>query len=454
MADRVHVRSLTVKLMAVMCLALALALACFLGVMLLGNAMVEQVYLSSEALNRRMDAGIGSFRSFVEENRLSSTDVNAVGQWNQEHPGITLTIYGHTTTLSSSAEGAELVGNEAGIVVRSEEKLWLSKEYPVNFRDGVFTVAVYDSSRSTVRAALNFSALALSALVFLATVLLYEQHITRTVQTLSRQVRQVSRGDLQMQITPQTTDEIGQLALDVDTMRLSIIDKLQREEEAWKANSQLITAISHDVRTPLTALLGYLEILSDESLSPGERSAYLEICKNNALRLKGLTDELFGFFLVFGKPKPDQVLEDFDAVTLLEQVLLEHEMDLTQRGFQVETDTAPITGRLQVDLGHFRRIFDNLFSNIRKYADPAFPVAVSCRCDGEELTVTICNHIRQSATRVESNRIGLQTCNKLVAAMGGEFNQSRTKETFTVEVLLPLYECNDTQKANRKEMLE
>ena len=422
-----------------MCLALGLALASALGVMILGNALVEQVYLSSESVNRRMDAQITSFRSFVQEQQLASTDVNAVGQWNREHPKITLTIYGLTTTLSSSAEGAELVGNEAGIVVRSEEKQWLSKEYPVNFRDGVYTVAVYDSSRGMVRAAVNLSALSLAALVFLATVLLYEQHITRSVQTLSRQVRQVSRGDLGMQITPQTSDEIGQLALDVDAMRLSIIDKLQREEEAWKANSQLITAISHDVRTPLTALLGYLEIVSDESLSPAERSAYLEICKNNALRLKGLTDELFGFFLVFGKPQPDQKPEEFDAGMLLEQVLLEHEMDLVQRGFQVESGSDPITGSLQVDLGHFRRIFDNLFSNVRKYADPGCPVTITCHCDREELTVTICNHIRQDANRVESNRIGLQTCHKLVAAMGGEFNQSRTKETFTVEVLLPLH---------------
>ena len=422
-----------------MCLALGLALASALGVMLLGNALVEQVYLSSELVNKRMDAQITSFRSFVQEQQLSSTDVNAVGQWNREHPKITLTIYGLTTTLSSSAEGAELVGNETGIVVRSVEKQWLSKEYPVNFRDGVFTVAVYDSSRGMVRAAVNLSALSMAALVFLATVLLYEQHITRSVQSLSRQVRQVSRGDLGMQITPQTSDEIGQLALDVDAMRLSIIDKLQREEEAWKANSQLITAISHDVRTPLTALLGYLEIVSDESLSPDERSAYLEICKNNALRLKGLTDELFGFFLVFGKPQPDQKPEEFDAGMLLEQVLLEHEMDLTQRGFHVETSTDPITGSLQVDLGHFRRIFDNLFSNVRKYADPSCPVTITCRCDREELTVTICNRIRQDANRVESNRIGLQTCHKLVAAMGGEFNQSRTKETFTVEVLLPVY---------------
>jgi len=434
-------RTLTFKLMAVMSLALALAVVTFLGMVMVGNALVEEIYLSSDAVSKRMGQEISSFRTFVEENQLASTDVHAVGQWNHDHKNTTLTIYGMNTILTSSPDGAELVGNESGIVVRSELSLHIAKEYPVNFRDGVYTVAVYDTSRGLVSAAVALVALGLAALVFLATVLLYDQHLTRTVQTLSRQVRQVSRGDLQMQIKPQTADEIGQLALDVDAMRLSIIDKLQREEEAWQANSQLITAISHDVRTPLTALMGYLEIVSDESLAPEERSAYLQVCKNNAQRLKSLTDELFGFFLVFGKPNPDQILEEFDAVTLLDQVLLEHVMDLTGRGFQVETSTGDdLSGKLMVDLGHFRRIFDNLFSNVRKYADPAFPVTISQRTDRGELLVTISNRINQTQLRVESNRIGLQTCHKLVAAMGGEFNQSRTKDTFSVEILLPLHE--------------
>ena len=439
MAEHRAFRTLTFKLTAVMCLALVAAILTFVCTLGLGNTLVEQVYLSSESVNRRMGQEISSFRSFVEENNLASTDVHAVGLWNRDHKGINLTIYGLTTTISSTPDGAELVGNEAGIIVRSELSLHLDREYPVNFRDGVCTVALTDTSRNKVSAALNLCALALSALIFLTTVLLYDQHITRTVQTLSRQVRQVSRGDLQMQIRPQTSDEIGQLALDVDAMRLSIIDKLQREENAWKANSQLITAISHDVRTPLTALLGYLEILADDSITPQERTAYLEICRNNAMRLKGLTDELFGFFLVFGKPTPDQRIEEFDAETLLDQVLLEHEMDLSQREFQVQLQSEPVEGKLQVDLGHFRRIFDNLFSNVRKYADPARPVFIHRKMMGGELSVTIQNYINPAQTRVESNRIGLQTCHKLVQAMGGEFSQSRTKDTFIVEILLPLH---------------
>lgn len=438
MADHKIYRSLTLKLMLVVFVALVAAVFTFLGVQIIGNAAVDQVYLSEDAVRARLDTEISSFRTFVSENQVSSTDVNAVGQWNREHREIQLTIKGMSTTMNSSASGAELVGNEFGLVIRAGD-FADAAEYAVNFRDGVFSVSIHDTSQGRYLMAVNLIAIVLAALMFLATILLYDQHLTRTIQTLSRQVRQVSRGDLQMQIQPMTHDEIGQLALDVDTMRLSIIDKLQREEAAWQANTQLITAISHDVRTPLTALMGYLEILSDDSISPDERRAYLEICKNNAYRLKGLTDELFGFFLVFGRPTPDQRLEQFDAATLLEQILLEHEMNLKQRGFDVRpVYSGELRGKLQVDLTHFRRIFDNLFSNVGKYADSMRPVSVLQTVEDEDLHVTISNYIPAQSGRPESNRIGLQTCQKLITAMGGEFIQSRTKDTFTVEVILPL----------------
>lgn len=439
MGEGKRFRSLTVKLVAVVCIAFICAVLTFLAGCVLGSALVERFYLSDEAVSARLNREVTSFRGYVSENQVSSTNVSAIGLWNREHRNIQLTIFGRSTTVSSTSNGAELMGNEYGLVIRDGVLAESAVEYPVNFADGVYSVAVYDSSGETFFTAVALSALAVSVIVFLATVLIYDQHITRTVQTLSRQVRQVSRGDLQMQIQPMTHDEIGQLALDVDTMRLSIIDKLQREEAAWQANTQLITAISHDVRTPLTALMGYLEILADESISPEERQAYLQVCKNNAVRLKGLTDELFGFFLVFGKPTPDQSPEEFDAAMLLDQILMEHEMNLTQKNFQVELrHEGEIAGKLRIDLTHLRRVFDNLFSNVSKYADPQQPVTITQAVEGEDIRVTITNHIAEQTNRAESNRIGLQTCHKLVHAMGGEFNQSCTKRTFTAEVLLPL----------------
>ena len=427
--------------MAVMCLAFAGAVITFIAVIILGSALAEKHILSEEAVTARLNKEITSFREYVAQNQLTSTDVNAVSQWNREHERVQITVYGLKTIISASHNGAELIANDGGFVVPDSGRDGEGMEFPVNFRDGVFSVAVYDNVQNAISTGLTLAALLLAAIVFLSTVLLYDQHITRTVQTLSRQVRQMSRGDLQMQILPQTSDEIGQLALDVDAMRLSIIDKLHREEAAWQANSQLITAISHDVRTPLTALLGYLEVLSDEGLSPDERRAYLEVCKNNAGRLKSLTDELFGFFLVFGRPNPDQMLEEFDAVTLLDQIMLEHMMILSQQSFDVELRTVgELSGKLKVDLGHMRRIFDNLFSNVSKYADRSKPVIIVQKVVEGELQITLTNFVASQSPRAESNRIGLQTCQKLLQAMGGEFGQSRTKDTFTVDVILPLYQ--------------
>ena len=442
MGDVKRFHSLTFKLMAVVCIAAVCAVVTFVTGMLLGGALIDRIYLSDEAVEARLNREITSFRQYVSENRVSSTNVTAIGRWNREHDHIQLTVHGLSTTINSNSNGAELVGNEYGLVIRDSELAEGTAEFAVNFSDGTFAVAVYDSSGWLYVAAVAAAALILAVLVFLAIILLYDQHITRTVQTLSRQVRQVSRGDLQMQIRPMSQDEIGQLALDVDAMRLSIIDKLQREEAAWQANSQLITAISHDVRTPLTALMGYLEILADESITSVERQAYLQVCKNNAVRLKGLTDELFGFFLVFGKPTVDQSPEEYDAAMLLEQILLEHEMSLSQHSFRVEMlHEGELSGRLRVDLTHLRRVFDNLFSNVSKYADHDYPVNILVKRAEDDLIISITNRIAVQSNRRESNRIGLQTCHKLVAAMGGEFNQSRTKDTFTVEVLLPLIEA-------------
>jgi len=427
-------------MMAAICLALTLALLSALGIYFGGMSLVQRFYFSEEATTGRMTQEISSFREYVSENNVASTDVTAVGQWNREHSHTQLTIKGMGTTISSNYYGAELMGTESGLLVQSGAVASDAREFAVNFSDGSYSVVIYESSETMIREAVQLASLFVGCLVFFIVMLLYDQRVTQAVHTLSRQVRQVSQGDLDMKIQSSRRDELGQLAQDVDTMRLSIIEKLQREEAALQANSKLITAISHDVRTPLTALMGYLELMDDEDIPLEERMGYLQVCKNNAQRLKGLTDELFGFFLVFGDSDIKQKQEEFDAAMLMDQILFEQEMTLSQKGFDVRSVGTVPGGKLLLDLSHIRRVFDNLFSNVSKYADLDHPVAILREVKNGRLHVTISNAIPAQQTRVESNRIGLQTCQKLIATMGGEFRKTQTADAFTAEVILPLYE--------------
>ena len=125
------------------------------------------------------------------------------------------------------------------------------------------------------------------------------------------------------------------------------------------------------------------------------------------------------------------------AQLLLEQLLGEHEAELLAEGYQVQAARLAEPGTIEVDLQYLRRVFDNLFSNIRKYADQARPVTMAARWEGQFLLVTLGNHLADHAGKVESTRIGLRTCEKLMDVMGGEFTREQTRETFTVHVRIP-----------------
>ena len=257
-------RRLSLKLLAMLLLAAMAAIALGLTLQVLGDYLVERVYCSEKRQNLRLLEAIGSFRTYVQEEAVSSTNVQKIGVWNHSHPYIQLTVSANGAILNSDRWGAEMVGSDGGFVIRSgknQEKISSSANsaehtFPVNFTDGSYQVEIQDFSQNQLYALVSWASLAAGGIIFLALMLLYNSQVTSSISRLAKQVRQVSKGDLTLEITPSSKDEIGDLAEDVDAMRLSIMDKLQREELAWRANTELITAISHDVRTPLTTLMG------------------------------------------------------------------------------------------------------------------------------------------------------------------------------------------------------
>ena len=89
----------------------------------------------------------------------------------------------------------------------------------------------------------------------------YTGRLTRRIINLSKEAAAVTAGDLERSITAPGNDELSALADSVDEMRRSVIERMGNEKRAWEANTELITAISHDIRTPMTAMLGYLGLL-------------------------------------------------------------------------------------------------------------------------------------------------------------------------------------------------
>ena len=310
---------------------------------------------------------------------------------------------------------------------------------PVEFVDGTLLVSVVDYTEEFLYA-IVFSVSLLAALFVLLFIMIFNfTDMATRINRLANSVKLVERGNLDLTIKVAGNDEISALASDVNSMRNAVVDNMTKEKKAWETNAELITALSHDVRTPLTVMMGYLDLLELQNSDPSE-GEYIAACKENAMKLKVLSDDMFSYFTVFGKNEIDpESFIDHEA-DFVRQMIAEHEILFIENGGGIvwENELPDVTLRLETV--YFGRVIDNIFSNINKYAELSTPVVIRSAVSDGMLTIEFENTIKENDDRAESNRIGIKTCIRIMEQLGGSFDHRAENGTFTATISLPIKE--------------
>ncbi len=435
-------RTLDARFFYMILLSLAAGVAVFLAVYGLGTLALNNIYMSQESVSARQAEIYADFSEYVTSHEIAGSDEDAVARWPGNDAYTTILIYRDQELKTApdmiQAPSIPSQGRKLTNAGRLQYASEYGRLYPLRFADGVYHIAIGDTSQVREDAVNRVIAVILGALAFFSIMLWYVRRLTRRVIRLAREADAIGDGDLEAPITMTGEDELSQLAVEVDAMRHSVIQRMGNEKRAWEANSELITAISHDIRTPMTALIGYLGLLNEGGFSDPERSAqFASSAYTKAMELKDLTDELFKYFLVFGRSELELNRETLDGQLLVEQLLGEAQFDLSDAGFEViRTD---FEGSCQVDTDplYLKRVLDNLVSNLKKYADRAQPVELTSLLQEGELSVHITNTISPAVARVESTKIGLRTCEKIMDALGGRFAIQKDEERFSAAFFLP-----------------
>ena len=432
-------------------LALVLAVLTSLFSFYTGIYVINQVFLSEEAEAQRDKELYESFVMFVKENNVASTDSEKFDEWiNQYNNNVYLTIYREDRVYLKDFEisGNQVVlpntetnsNNENNSVV--EDNLYSNYDrtvYSVAFSDGVCAVTI-GHQFSPIYSAINFLITTIVfATVFFTITSSFNNYLKFRLKNLSKQVSSVSAEELNSPISLGGRDELAILALDIETMRSNLVEKINSENKAWKTNQELITSISHDIRNPLTSLVGYSDILHNKQYSSDmERENYQERCRDKIYRLKELTDELFKYTLVYSKPELEVNKTNEDASILLGQLIGEPLTELKSENYKTSLTVLINDVTVSVDVLILKRVFDNLFSNIRKYADLEKPVVATVTKNGDMLNVKLINFIKIVDNPIESSKIGLRTCERLCKSLDIDFSYSEKKEKFTTELFIPI----------------
>ena len=232
-----------------------------------------------------------------------------------------------------------------------------------------------------------------AAVVLFAVILwLLQLKSTRYIAELSKQMSELAEGNFDSKIEVKGNDEFSQMAEDLNNLGDNLKQLLEVEREAEKSKNDLITNIAHDLRTPLTSIIGYLELLSGQKaaiLSEEQRDKYLKIAYTKSRRLERLINDLFDFTkLSYGKMT--MKLSYVDIVKLLEQLLEESYPNFVKKGLSYELRTNVPSLEITADGGLIARLFDNLISNAIKYG-----------ADGKKVIVRVNAETKADAVEVK-----------------------------------------------------
>jgi len=169
-----------------------------------------------------------------------------------------------------------------------------------------------------------------------------------------------------------------------------VITSRNEKLKSERLKTELITNVSHDLRTPLTSLIAYTELLKKPDLDEGERNSYIDVIDRKSKKLKVLIEDLFEVSkMVSGNMELNKA--HVDLTQLLEQALAEHEEQImdTHLIFRVSKPDVPLT--TYVDGQKLWRVFDNLIENILKYALEGTRVFITLKEENGRALITFKN---------------------------------------------------------------
>ncbi|WP_235857342.1 HAMP domain-containing sensor histidine kinase [Paenibacillus albiflavus] len=204
--------------------------------------------------------------------------------------------------------------------------------------------------------------------VFVGLFVIFTRHIVKYLSTLTDGLRTISEGNLNYRLPITRQDELGKVAEHMNYLAEQLQKQLERERMLEKSKMELITYVSHDLRTPLTSIIGYLDLLKTHQFDDvKEQERYIDNAYNKTQQLKKLIDDLFEYTRLTNQ----DVRLTYQIVnlhSLLQQMISEIEPVAKEQGITFEIETNSTSTMVPLDVEKIVRAIDNLLVNALKYS--------------------------------------------------------------------------------------
>ncbi|WP_394866759.1 sensor histidine kinase [Paraclostridium bifermentans] len=239
---------------------------------------------------------------------------------------------------------------------------------------------------------------------------------------------------------------------EIDNIQIGFKKAVDEEVKSQKMKTELISNVSHDLKTPLTSIITYVDLLKDENLTEEKRKIYIDTLDRKSERLRVLIEDLFEVSKVNSGNVHLNII-DVDVVSLMKQTLVEVDDKIKASNLKIRTNFPEEKLILKLDSQRTFRVFENLLINISKYAMEYSRVYIDIISESEFVKISFRNmtaeeidfdvedlverFVRGDKSRnTEGSGLGLAIAKSFIELQGGTFNVSTDGDLFKVVITL------------------
>lgn len=228
-------------------------------------------------------------------------------------------------------------------------------------------------------------------ILFVMYFLLLTRRLSNYLYEISDGIKVIASGKFESRIRVKNEDEFAVIASSVNKMAADINEMMENERRSEQLKHELITNVAHDLRTPLTSIIGYLELASEPEVKSYDKDRYLEIAYDKSKRLQRMIEDLFSY-TKFSSGEVKVVKEEIDLVKLLQQMIDEFYPSFQDANLEYELVSNVKKVKLNVDGNLLARAIANLISNAVKYGKQGKKIKVELNKTEESIEISVVNY--------------------------------------------------------------
>lgn len=422
------------------------------------NYFFESYFENSRYANKIAVDYMDSFEEYVSQNNISANDIKSIDKWVKSKRSVSVILYitrngkslydslqsdinSYAFPFDDNSENEPLKNPQT-----DEMQVYAGEDYSSNewfyqrkiaFTDGAAIVSFYVYFANWIYNSVFLLSVIISFVVLCISFLYFIRKKINRILKLERDIKILETGELNYPVSISGSDEIASLANSLDQMRLTLLQNIKEEADIVQNNYDLVVSVSHDIRTPLTSLALYLDLIYAEKYENTEQfNNYLQKSRNKVTQIKQMTDNLFEKFYLEKEPEfePPEFVQ-----TIFCDVISATLSYLYENGFNVNEEIVWSKKRVVVSNYYITRIFDNINSNIIKYADSGNPIDFKLAENKNNVKIIISNYTKQLDKQPESTGVGIKNIGFMMEKMNGSIEVDKQKDRFTITMTFPEY---------------